>query len=116
MGLRLRTVVSFFKKRTPDPSDESASSSVNDWLVGWLCFTSHRQRGHLETAPHLLSLAKDVKLGFNTVPTGNRNPGPSRYTNSVGSYVMKKGLVFFFLVKAKTHWIMLAGTIKTQKN
>ena len=21
------------------------------WLVGWLCFTSHRQRGHLETAP-----------------------------------------------------------------
>ena len=36
---------------------------------------------------------------------------------SVGSFVMKKGLVFFvFLVKAKTHWIMLAGTIKTQKN
>ena len=31
-------------------------------LVGWLCLTSHRQRGHLETAPHLLSLAKDVKL------------------------------------------------------
>ena len=21
------------------------------WLVGWLCFTSHRQRGHLEMAP-----------------------------------------------------------------
>ena len=21
------------------------------WLVGWLCLTSHRQRGHLETAP-----------------------------------------------------------------
>ena len=21
------------------------------WLVGWLCFTSHRQRGNLETAP-----------------------------------------------------------------
>ena len=20
-------------------------------LVGWLCLTSHRQRGHLETAP-----------------------------------------------------------------
>ena len=41
------------------------------WLVG-LCFTSHRQRGHLETAPHLLSHAKDEKLGFYTVPTGNR--------------------------------------------
>ena len=23
----------------------------NSWLVGWLCLTSHRQRGHLETAP-----------------------------------------------------------------
>ena len=21
------------------------------WLVGWLCYMSHRQRGHLETAP-----------------------------------------------------------------
>ena len=21
------------------------------WLVGWFCFTYHRQRGHLETAP-----------------------------------------------------------------
>ena len=40
------------------------------WLVGWSFVTSHRQRGHLETAHHLLSLAKDVKLGFNTVPTG----------------------------------------------
>ena len=22
-------------------------------MVGWLCFTSHRQRGHLETTPPL---------------------------------------------------------------
>ena len=44
-------------------------------LVSWLCFTSNRQLGHLETAPHLLSLAKDVELGFITVPTGNRTPG-----------------------------------------
>ena len=36
-----------------------------------LCLTSLQQRGHLETVPHLLSLAKDVKLGKNTVPTGN---------------------------------------------
>ena len=48
------------------------------WLVGWLCFTSHRQRGHLETAPYLLSLAKDVKLGFYTVPTGNRTRAVAR--------------------------------------
>ena len=39
-------------------------------MVGLLCFTSHRQRGHLETAPpHLLSLAKNVKLGFYADPT-----------------------------------------------
>ena len=25
--------------------------NVNLMLVGWLCFTSHQQRGHLETAP-----------------------------------------------------------------
>ena len=42
---------------------------------GLLCFTSHGQLGHLETAPHLLSLAKDVKLGKYTVPTENRTPG-----------------------------------------
>ena len=46
--------------------------------VGWLVvFTSHRQRGHLETAPNLLSLAKDVKLGFYTSHRES-NPGPSR--------------------------------------
>ena len=43
--------------------------------LGWLCFTSYRQRGYLETTPHLLSLANDVKLGFKTVTTGNRTPG-----------------------------------------
>ena len=26
---------------------------ASSWLVGWLCLTSHRQRGHLETAPPL---------------------------------------------------------------
>ena len=40
------------------------------WLVGWLCFTSHRLRDHLATAPQLLSLAKDVKLGFTPFPPG----------------------------------------------
>ena len=36
---------------------------IDFWITfGWLCFTSHRQRGHIETAPHLLSLAKDVEF------------------------------------------------------
>ena len=29
----------------------SGHSDIVGWLVGWLCLTSHRQRGHLETAP-----------------------------------------------------------------
>ena len=32
-------------------SDECCNPIQSRWLVGWLCFTSHRQRGHLETAP-----------------------------------------------------------------
>ena len=32
-------------------------------------------RSFLETAPHLLSLMKDEKLGKYIVPTGNRTPG-----------------------------------------
>ena len=45
------------------------------YTVSWLCLTSHRQRGHVEMRPHLLSLAKDVKLGFYSIPTGNRTTG-----------------------------------------
>ena len=41
------------------------------WLVGWLCFTSYRQRCHLEMA---LSLARDVKLVFNPVHTRRIEP------------------------------------------
>ena len=48
-------------------------SDVNMFVC--LCLTSLQQRGHLETAPHLLSLAKDMKLGKYTVHTGNRTPG-----------------------------------------
>ena len=41
-------------------------------IYGWLVvFSEVIQRRH----PHLLSLAKDVKLGFYTVHTGNRTLG-----------------------------------------
>ena len=42
-------------------------------LVG--CVLRHIDEVIYRWHPHLLSLAKDVKLGFNTVPTGNRTPG-----------------------------------------
>ena len=41
--------------------------------VGWLCFTSHRQRGHLETVPPFTVPIE--KLVFHTIPTGNGTPG-----------------------------------------
>ena len=31
--------------------DKYLASLYDRLLVGWLCLTSHRQRGHLETAP-----------------------------------------------------------------
>ena len=49
--------------------------SIQLLLESCLCFTSLQLRGHLETPPHLLSLAKDVKLGKYTIPTGNQTPG-----------------------------------------
>ena len=42
--------------------DIFSSIYANDLPV-CLCLTSLQQQGHLKTAPHLLSLAKDLKLG-----------------------------------------------------
>ena len=40
-------------------------------LVGWLCLTSHRQRGHLETAPPFTVPCEGREaLDKYTVPTG----------------------------------------------
>ena len=45
------------------------------WLVSWLCLTSIDGEVILRQHPHLLSLSKDVKLGFYTLPHWNRTPG-----------------------------------------
>ena len=50
-------------------------------LVGWLCLTSYRQRGHLETAPPLLSLAKDVKLELHKGTGGPFHKNLKSYRN-----------------------------------
>ena len=65
--------------------------------VGWLCFTSHRQRGHLETAPHLLSIVKDVKLGNYTFPTGNQTPGRRVAVHYATAAPRKLFLAFLYL-------------------
>ena len=47
----------------------------NTGKVCWLCFTSHRQRGHLETVPPFTVHCEGREARFYTVPTGNRTPG-----------------------------------------
>ena len=63
----------------------------NFLLVGWLCFTSHRQLGHLETAPPFTVPCEGHKRKFYTIPTRNRTLGrhvavhitpPLRHTSS----------------------------------
>ena len=93
------------------------------WLVGWLCFTSHRQRGHLETAPpppHLLSLAKDVKLSLYTVPTGNRTPGRRvavHYTTAVPHqlHFFGSNLIRQWMGKRTTHHFILTMNPKSTR-
>ena len=43
-------------------------------MVGWLCFMSHQQQGHLEKKPSFTVPCMDVKLGKYTIPTGDRTP------------------------------------------
>ena len=44
-------------------------------LVGWLCFTSHQQQGHLETTPPFTVPCKGREAQFLHVPNGNGTPG-----------------------------------------
>ena len=46
----------------------------SDWLVVCVLRTI-RSEVIKKRHPHLMSLAKDMELGLNTVPTGNRTPG-----------------------------------------
>ena len=57
------------------------SSTFSGWLVG--CVLRPIDSEIIKRRnPHLLSLAKDVKLGFYTVPTRNRTPGTFSDSNS----------------------------------
>ena len=45
--------------------------------VGWLCFTSHRQRGHLETAPPFTVPCEGREAQKIYRSQRELNPGPS---------------------------------------
>ena len=48
------------------------------WLVGWLCFTSHRQQCHLETAPPFTVPCQGREARFIHRSNRESNRGPSR--------------------------------------
>ena len=47
-------------------------------LICWLCFTSHGQRGHLETAPPFIVPCEGGEARFLHRSHRESNPGPSR--------------------------------------
>ena len=49
-----------------------------EWLVDWLCFASHRQQGHLETASPFTVLFEGCEARFLHCFHQESNPGPSR--------------------------------------
>ena len=53
-------------------------SSYIGWSVGLLCFTSHRQRGHLETEPPFTVPSEGRGPMFLHRSHRESNPGPSR--------------------------------------
>ena len=52
-------------------------TSLSGWLVGWLCLTSHRQRGHLETAPPFTVPCEGREARYIHRSDRDLNPGPS---------------------------------------
>ena len=47
-------------------------------LVGWLCLTSHRQQGHIETAPPFTVPCEGREAQFLHRPHQKWNPGSLR--------------------------------------
>ena len=75
-------------------------------------FMSHRQRGHLKMAPHLLSLAKDVKPGKYTVPTGNQTPGCRVVAHNITAALLKLSTIplgMEFMELIYNFWMLFDG-------
>ena len=72
-----------------------------------MCLASHRQQGHKETAPPFTVLGEDLKLGFYTVPTGNRTPGRHVAVHSVLPKHTLFKVLFFILAKLKNYTLFI---------
>ena len=50
---------------------------IDGWLIGWLCFMSHRQQGHFETAAPFTVPCEGCEARFIHRSHRESNPGPS---------------------------------------
>ena len=74
-------------------------------MVGWLCLMSHRQPGHLDTAPPFTVPCEGHEAHFYTVPIENRTLGcrvavhyttaaPSQLTEGLHLNIGKKSYMY----------------------
>ena len=61
-----------------DPLLQVSCACLGTMVFGWLCFTSPRQRGHLETAPSFTVPCKGREARFLPQSYRESNPGLSR--------------------------------------
>ena len=64
--------------KTPSSSSCGKTRQQVNWSVGWLFFTPHRQRGHLETAPPFTVPCEGRGARFVHLSHRESNPGPSQ--------------------------------------
>ena len=76
MGLVLNKVMAFYLNLYNVERDREIQREGE--RVGWLRFTSHRQRGHLETAPPFTVPCAGHETRFLNRSHQESNPGPSR--------------------------------------
>ena len=71
------------------------------WLVGWLCLASHRQLGHLETAPSFTVPCEGHEARFLHRPHQESNPGSLRINEADHELLWLETLAAMILYNTK---------------
>ena len=77
------------------------------WLVGWLCLTSHRHRGHLETAPPFTVPCEGREARYKHRSDRELNPGPSHGSPFRYRCATKAPLTFYEYAVQPSNIIMI---------
>ena len=78
--MNIEWIYEVYRHNQPQPPVIIWRPLVRRWLrtnVGWLCLTSHRQRGHLETAPPFTVPCEGREARYIHRSDRELNPGPS---------------------------------------